>query len=86
MTALEWSNLQRFSAEKSTEINRINGCNRAAIQTINWSQKPVSLWAICHTWTTFSARTQARHPACAESGKVRLLSITFADVSLDLYI
>ena len=27
----EWSSPQRFSAEKSIEINRINGCNRAAI-------------------------------------------------------
>ena len=39
---------------------------------------------ICHCCTWFSARTHVCHPAAAVSGRLRMLSITFADVSLDL--
>ena len=39
---------------------------------------------ICHNCTWFSARNHVRHPTASVSGRVRTLSIMFADVSLDL--
>ena len=39
---------------------------------------------ICHCCTCFSARSHVCHPTASVSGRVRTLSMTFADISLDL--